>query len=66
MSDSYRVETKETGAGTFVEIWDSDYSEDEPAAFMSAEDAVEMSKTVLREFGIRSLDAESDDSEISR
>jgi hypothetical protein len=59
---TYRVEKKETEAGTFVEIYDSDYSEDEPAAFLSADDAVEMAKTVFREFGIGSVDTENEQS----
>lgn len=58
---SYQVETVETEAGTFVEIYDPDHSEDEPAAFLPALDAVEMAKTILREFGIRQVERDDDE-----
>lgn len=58
--DTYRIETTETETGTFVEIWDSDYSDDEPAAVLPADDAVEMSKAILQRFGIRSVDTGTD------
>lgn len=51
-SGTYRVEKVETEAGTFVEIYDSGVSDEEPAAFLPARNAVEMAKTVLDEFGV--------------
>lgn len=49
MTDRYDVQVEETEAGTFVSIWDKEYSNGSPAAFISADGAVEMARAILQE-----------------